>query len=128
MKWYCGVHGCRYIYHNNYSDSEIIYKNKIFFAEWVEEGLADVYEEEHPEDKEYKNFHQWIGENPELLYEELENMILSNSYTTKSPELSEAMDDEEFLEWQTNELPELVAKNNELFNELMLEAIDTLEF
>lgn len=80
-KLYCGVPGVEFIYHNEWSDPEVAYEGKLYNVVDLEEGLLYLYKEEFPDDPDYKNFHTWLSENPDYVYNELYDLTPSGDDT-----------------------------------------------
>lgn len=58
--WWFDVPGAKFIYHGDWSDPEVQYMGFSFNYWDIEEGLLEVYREEHPEDKDEKGFDAWM--------------------------------------------------------------------
>lgn len=73
-----GVPGTKFIYHGEWSDSEILYKGKLINANDAEEGLEIAYTSD-VEDRGFKgSFDQWLSEqDPRYLASFLDDYIMN---------------------------------------------------
>lgn len=76
---YCNVPDVYFIYHGEWSDSEVMYKDKLFNLPMdVEDPLWNDYEfycEENGIEAIYEGFADYVENNPEDVYEILDNLI-----------------------------------------------------
>lgn len=81
---YCNVPDVYFIYHGEWSDSEVMYKDKLFnlpmdvedplynyYCEYCEENEREVIDED---------FAEWVENNPDDVYEILGNLIEAGIY------------------------------------------------
>lgn len=56
-----GIPDAKFIWHGEWSDPEIVYKDVSFSQDSVIDGLLDIYREANPEDKDDAGFDAWLG-------------------------------------------------------------------
>lgn len=80
--WY-GIRGVEFIWHGTQADPELKYKGKIFNSHDIEDGLWNLYNEmcdEYDEKPSNAGFESWIKENPDYVYDELDDAIYGGYY------------------------------------------------
>jgi len=75
MKSYLCLQDVKFLYHGDWADPELVYKNKYFNYYSIEQCLLDDYKEEHPKDIDCKNFDKWAIKNNYKVYDYLINAI-----------------------------------------------------
>lgn len=69
-----GIQEIDFIYHGDWCDPEVRYKDELFNYYDLEEALYDSYLGENPK----KTFNEWIVENKEVAFEILDDFISNN--------------------------------------------------
>ena len=81
---YCNVPGVYFIWHGSWSDPEVMYEDKLFNLPMdVETPLWSYYEEyceENGLEAIEENFADYVGNNPDDVYEILNNLIEAGIY------------------------------------------------
>ena len=75
MANYLGIKGVKFIYHGEWSDPEIIYKDRAFNVRDVEDMLWDEFQAMTNNTGDFDEFVQWLHDNPYLVTDRLDDLI-----------------------------------------------------
>lgn len=75
MANYLGIKGVKFIYHGDWSDPEIIYKDRTFNEYDVEDMLWDEFQAMTNNTGDSEEFVQWLHDNPYLVTNWLDDLI-----------------------------------------------------
>lgn len=96
--WF-GIPDAKFIYNGDWADPEVEYRGVTLNYWSIEEGLLNVYREDHPEDRKDRGFDKWMKENPRAVECELEMLYDAEmKYRAEHPEEFEDEDLEEYDE------------------------------
>lgn len=83
-KLYCGVPDVYFIYHNEWADPEVMYKDKYFNLPVDVEELLWSYYEEYCEENGFdvieEDFGKYVETHPDDVYDVLDNLIEAGFY------------------------------------------------
>ena len=82
MANYLGIKGVKFIYHGEWSDPEIIYKNRTFNMHDVEDVLWNEFQAMTNNTGNFDEFVQWLHDNPYLVTDWLDDLIASSETET----------------------------------------------
>ena len=84
--WF-GIPDAKFINNGDWADPEVEYRGVTLNYWSIEEGLLEVYREEHPEDRNDKGFDKWMADHPEEIRSELELLYDAEmEYRAEHPE------------------------------------------
>ena len=75
MANYCGIPGVEFIYHGDWADPELIYKDHVFNVYDAEDFLWDEFQERTNNTGACEEFVQWLHDNPYLVTNYLDDLI-----------------------------------------------------
>lgn len=79
-KFYMGIRGIEFIYHNDYTDPELRYKGRLYYYYDFEEMLMN----DHKESESELSFEDWVAQNHEnaicMIEESSPKIIASDGY------------------------------------------------
>lgn len=73
-RWYCGIEGVSFVWHGEWSDPEIIYKDYAINEPTATDGMYEYYREETGHD-DPDEFAEWLRENKDSWFGELDELI-----------------------------------------------------
>ena len=75
MANYCNVPGVQFIYHGDWADPELIYKDHVFNAHDVEDSLWDEFQEQTDDHGTAEEYAAFVHAHPALLTDLLDDII-----------------------------------------------------